>query len=244
MSKTFDVQSKNEADNHHSAPFNKKEFFVSIIEKKETYPWLLRKHYARTIPNIMFAFGLYKNHILKGVCCFGTPANNHNNQIGKYKMIELVRLCVDEGLPKNCLSFFVSKCLGCLKKPLAIISYADKGKNHNGYIYQATNWIYTGVGGGVDFYIDKEQNEIHSRIMSDYRLKMPNLSRREIAKKLEWRLEKGTFKHRYFYFLGDKNQIQEMKYELFEKYKQHPYPKGENKRYDSGKEIETQISLF
>ena len=29
--------------------------------------------------------------------------------------------------------------------PLIIVSYADKGQNHNGYIYQATNFLYTGA---------------------------------------------------------------------------------------------------
>jgi len=58
---------------------------------------------------------------------------------------ELNRLCVDEGLEKNVLSYFVSNCLKIIKDDLIIVSYADKQMNHNGYIYQATNWIYTGA---------------------------------------------------------------------------------------------------
>ena len=31
---------------------------VIQIQPKETYQWLLEKHYAKRIPQIMFAFGL------------------------------------------------------------------------------------------------------------------------------------------------------------------------------------------
>jgi hypothetical protein len=128
---------------------------------------------------------------------------------------------------------------------IALISYADAGKNHHGYIYQATNWIYTGLGGGVDFYRDETGKEIHSRIMSDLRKKTPEKNRDEIAKDLKWDKIKGTYKHRYFMFLGDKKDKAKMLLELEKKYKIEPYPKGDNIRYDSGKDIvQTQQTLF
>jgi hypothetical protein len=81
----------------------------------------------------MFSFGLYdQNYILHGVCCYGTSANNHNNQMGNFKQIELVRLVVNELLPKNTLSFFITQTFKQLKQPLSLISYADVGKNHHG----------------------------------------------------------------------------------------------------------------
>ena len=48
-------------------------------------------------------------------------------------------------LDKNCLSYFVSQCLKLLPQPMAVISYADPNVYHTGYIYQATNWYYTGT---------------------------------------------------------------------------------------------------
>ena len=159
-------------------------------------------------------------------------------------MIELVRLVLNEGLPKNTASFFITKTFKLLPTPLALISYADQGKNHAGYVYQATNWLYTGLGGGVDFYRDEKGKEIHSRIMSDYRLKYPNKTRAEIAVMLKWESVKGTFKHRYFYLLGTPEEKSTMKSILIEKYPLQPYPKSENKRYDSTYQPETQITLF
>ena len=49
-------------------------------------------------------------------------------------------------------------------------------------------------------------------------------------------------KHRYFYFIGNKRQIRDMK-RLFI-YKQEPYPKGDNIRYDASTKIYTQMVLF
>ena len=207
--------------------------------------WLLNKHYAHTLPSVISAFGLYDNEkILQGVCCYGTPANNHNNTLGSYRCIELVRLVVNENLPKNTLSFFVTQSFKFLEQPLVIISYADEGKNHHGYIYQATNWIYTGKGGGVDFYKDKTGKEIHSRIMSDYRLKWPEKSRQQIAKELGWEQIEGTYKHRYYYFLGNKKEKKLMMTFLLEKYKIEPYPKGDNVRYDASYKPLVNLKLF
>jgi hypothetical protein len=223
----------------------KKIFYVNIIQKSDYKEWLLYKHYAKTIPSVIYAFGLFNfDNILQGVCCYGTPANNHNNNLGKFKCIELVRLVVNDGLPKNTLSFFVTQTFTKLEKPLVLISYADQGKSHCGYIYQATNWIYTGLGGGVDFYRDVNGKEIHSRIMSDLRLKQPNKKRAEIAKELNWDLVEGTYKHRYFYFLGNKIEKKKMMQALLEKYEIKPYPKENNLRYDTSYEPVIQKRLL
>ncbi len=223
----------------------KEKYQVRSIDKEQTKEWLLYKHYAKTIPSIMYAFGLYDNSLkLHGVCCYGTPANNHNNELGDFKQIELVRLVKNENLEKNILSWFLSQTFNFLNKPLSLISYADAGKNHHGYIYQATNWIYTGLGGGVDFYIDEKQNEIHSRIMSDYRKKYPNMTREEISNMLNWRKEKGTYKHRYFYFLGNKRDKKQWMKQLTDKYKIEDYPKGNNINYDASYKTVQQGLLF
>jgi len=218
---------------------------VRRIENFQTKEWLLYKHYAHTIPNVMYSFGMFdEEDNLQGVCCYGTPANNHNNEMGQFKQIELVRLCVNDGLPKNTLSQFVSQTFKLLEGPLSIISYADAGKNHHGYIYQATNWIYTGLGGGVDFYIDENNREIHSRIMSDYRLKWPDKSRKQIAEELHWKSVEGTYKHRYFYFIGNKRDKKIWLKTLTEKYKPKEYPKGDNERYDSSYKPKQQKTLL
>ena len=86
-------------------------FKVKSIAKQQTHNWLLNKHYAHRIPPISYAFGLYDTkRILQGVSTFGTNLCSQVQGIaGEYKVIELNRLVVNENLPKNTLSFFVSQ---------------------------------------------------------------------------------------------------------------------------------------
>jgi len=48
---------------------------VLPINNFEVEPWLLEKHYAKRMPQIMFAFGLYNDDILVGVVTYGIPAS-------------------------------------------------------------------------------------------------------------------------------------------------------------------------
>jgi len=206
---------------------------VKSIDSFETHDWLLNKHYAKRIPSISYSFGLYIDNVLEGVCTFGKPASNplcigvcgeHNSAY----VYELNRLITNDDLPKNSLSFFISKCLRMLP-PLIIVSYADKGQNHNGYIYQATNFIYTGLSSKA---IDKKivGSDKHPRHNNIY------------EKKGEWEYVERTRKHRYIYFTGSKKQNKKWLKEL--NYKIQEYPKGENKNYDASYKPKTQIKLF
>ena len=48
-------------------------FKVRQIMSIECRDWFLKKHYAKRIPSITVAYGLYKNNLLEGVCSFGMP---------------------------------------------------------------------------------------------------------------------------------------------------------------------------
>ena len=49
---------------------------VDSIKSQETYDWLLHKHYAKRIPPISYAFGLFKDKELLGVCTYGNALLN------------------------------------------------------------------------------------------------------------------------------------------------------------------------
>ena len=222
------------------------DFVVKSIQSYETYDWLKHKHYARRIPPIEFAFGLFdKNNVLNGVITYGTPVSSTLREIldNQFKIYELNRLCVNDGLPKNTLSFFVAQSFKILPKPICLVSYADSSQNHHGYIYQATNWIYTGLSIPFKEWKIKGLEFMHHTTVHD-------LSRGQ-ENRLKWLKNKfgenlieveRPRKHRYFYFLGSKQDIKKMK-ELFP-YKSEPYPKGENKRYDSSHIPTVQTKLF
>ena len=210
----------------------KDKYQVKSIDTYLTKEWCLKKHYAHRIPSISFAFGLFRNNILVGVCTYGMPPNYQEMIAWKpYDLLELNRLVVDDNLEKNSLSFFVSKTITMLPIPKVLISYSDFRMGHHGYIYQATNWIYTGVGGeGQNIYIMKDGSERHQRHQD------------KIDLRLVEKIEKTTGKARYYFFNGNKKDKLKMKEML--RFEVLSYPKGENKRYDASYTPTLQTQLF
>lgn len=221
-------------------------YSVRSIDRAETIEWLLKKHYAKRIPPIEYAFGLFsKDNLLKGVATYSTPVSSvlrglFNNE---FKLMELNRLVINEGLEKNCLSFLVSSSLKMLPAPLVIISYADTSYGHHGYIYQATNFIYTGLSAKRTDWKIKGLEHLHGATIADMSRGKEN--RAEWMREKygdDFYLEDRPRKHRYFMFLGNKREIKRMQ-ELLP-YKIEPYPKGDNTRYDSSYKPTIQSTLF
>ncbi len=217
-------------------------FKVISIEKKETHEWFKKKHYAKRVPQLVSCFGLYdKNNLLQGVLSFGLPASRSLVKgafKGKYQddFLELNRLCVNNNLGKNVLSFFVSQSIKLLQKPKVLVSYADTSQGHTGYIYQATNWIYTGLSD-----THKEWRIYGSNIHSKNVCKQFTLQER-IENPDKFYFVERPRKHRYFYLNGNRNQKKDMKNNLA--YNILPNPKGDNKKYDCSYNPSIQRILF
>ena len=108
-------------------------------------------HYAKRMPSISYAFGLFENNSLVGVVTFGLPrhhefvtvfARKRKNHAKKF--LELNRLVLLNNR-KNEASRLVGKSLKLLPRPSVVISYADTSQSHVGYVYQATNFLYLGL---------------------------------------------------------------------------------------------------
>ena len=225
----------------------KDKYYVDRIRYEDCKDWLLYKHYAHRIPSISYAFGLFDNDkILQGVCTFGTPCRLMNDGICIFnnlqiRTLELNRLVIIENHEKNLLSYFVSQSLGLLPLPICIVSYSDIGYNHYGYIYQATNWIYTGITeqtGGYTYFFDDDWQHPRTTVA-----KFGTKKHKVIINLFpEIEFKKVSRKHRYFQFLGTKKEKKEMRKAL--KYPIQPYPKGQNKNYDASYQPDVQGKLF
>jgi|APSaa5957512622_1039677.scaffolds.fasta_scaffold10710_2 hypothetical protein len=214
----------------------KEKYQVKSTDKYKGKEWFLKKHYANRIPNSMYCFGLYENKFLIGICNFGIPANSSYGS----EFVELNRLVVNDGLEKNVLSFFVSSSLKLLPKPIKIVSYADSGMNHNGYIYQATNWIYTGMSSS-DTNWTKNGRTYHRKSLGD----KYGQSGQEFLLSKGYGMKKEFPKHRYFYVIGNnKKETEKLKTEIIKRFGHEEYPKGQNKRYDSSYNPTIQTELF
>lgn len=234
--------------------FNRKDWKIERIDTKETAEWMLFKHYARRKAPVVYAFGLFdKDHKLQGICTFGMPCVQMNN--GKcifysyrVRTLELNRLCVNDNLGKNVLSFFVSWCIKLIPdRPLCLVSFADPSNGHQGYIYQATNWLYTGksqIGGKNKKYIFEGRN-YHGKTVTE-KWVTEKFGSYDKDKTLPQNCESfgmivenfGT-KHRYIMFLGTEKEKKDMYYDCV--YTFMDYPKGENTRYDSSYEVKHEI---
>ena len=199
---------------------------VKCIDYQDCKEWFLKKHYAKRMPSVSYCFGLFDGIELIGVCSVGKPASPSlcvgvcgENQ--SQFVYELNRLIIKDGLPKNTLSWFVSQCLKKLPE-MILISYADSKQGHNGYIYQATNFLYTGA--------TKERTDIGTENGSHSRHYKIGDRERKFR----------SSKHRYIYFIGKmkKDWLSKLNYPI------QPYPKGENQRYDASYQPIIQTKLL
>jgi len=202
---------------------------IIYLEYKQAVDFLLPKHYSGRVPPISHAFGWMIDGELVAVCTFGKPASNSlcKGICGiEYsdKVYELNRLCRVESLEHQ-LSSFVGACLRRLRQhDYIIVSYADTEMNHNGYIYQATNWIYTGA--------TKQRTDKYTK---------GNKHSRHYDNDNQNGLRKvRSSKHRYIYFATHDKRIKE-EYLNSLNYPIKPYPKGENKKYKLGEYLKPNI---
>jgi hypothetical protein len=196
--------------------------------------FVLGKHYAKRMPQIQYAYSLLDSNTndIMGVVTFGNSPNNNLNKLGEYNMLELNRLCIKVQI-KNLASFFLGRVFELLPKPLVLVSYADSSWDHHGYVYQATNWIYTGISKGDKEYIINGKKYHRKNAFNEFGTGSELFLREKFQGGLE--VIKQGDKYRYFYLLGNKTDKKKMKAELLKRYSILSYPKGENRTYEMEK---------
>lgn len=206
--------------------------YVVKTDKKTCDAFVLAKHYSHRSTMFWVGFALVEDGKIQGVCVFGQPSPTINRCAFKdrnFRLYELARLVV-QTKTKNASSFLVSTALKMLEpKPCAVISYADSEQGHCGFIYQATNWIYTGAPIGHEKLYIVDGKRVHAMSLYDKGITDPS----RWAKENNIQVVKPHPKHRYFYFVGSKHQKAKMRASLV--YPVVPeYPKQDPSRYDDG----------
>lgn len=194
--------------------------YVQKITRGDAKPFIMGIHYARRMPSITHAFGLFEGGVLIGVVTYGIPASpapckgiaGEKNRKNVYELNRLVMLPEYNG--KNYASILVGRSLKMMPHRSFIISYADSGWGHVGYIYQATNWLYTGkTVARTDIFCGDGKHGRHCE-----------------GKDRNQRMTRSS-KYRYVYLVGDRRERREMRSEL--KWPViNEYPKGESHHYD------------
>jgi hypothetical protein len=202
---------------------------VEPIPPKDAYPMLLNVHYARRVPSISYAWGLFTPEgLLEGVVTYGTPSSAplRRGLCGdewKNNVLELNRLCLLHN-PKNAASFLVATSLKQLPRPRIVVSFADISQGHTGYVYQATNFFYCGLSAKRTDWKIKGREHLHGQTVADEfrgRAHRADLMREKYGD--DFYLAPRARKHRYVYFTGDRGEKKTLGRAL--KYPVLPYPK-------------------
>jgi len=202
-------------------------FVVTTIAKSLAQDLSIRNHYLHRKAPCSYAFGVFDcGEVvcrLVGIALYGVPASR-NLQVGicgadeANNVIELTRLWVEDGLPKNLESFVISQSLKKVKKDI-VVSFADPSVNHVGYVYQASNWVYTGLS--TRHVLWKLPGEIgHDRHQYD---KYGGVNRTKEALGNQMLATERPRKHRYVYFNCSKARRKVLLKKL--RYQIRPYPK-------------------
>lgn len=149
--------------------------------------------------------GVICDERLKGVLTMGVgPANIHKMVDGANPSdcLTLTRLWLSDDLPWNSESHVLGVVLRYLRRETSvkfIVSYADPSADHVGTIYQASNWLYTGVSLAMPLLDLGDGKARHSRSLAhEYgthslkHFKAHGINIRRIPQ---------AAKHRYVYFL-------------------------------------------
>ena len=163
-------------------------------------------HYLHSLPGgTQLTFGVFLDNRLMGAVTLGAgPAYAHSLVEGASRRdcLTLTRLWLSDELPANSESRTISIVIRLLRKHTDLkflLSYADPAHEHLGTIYQATNWLYTGLSSAMPLYDLGNGITRHSRsvaqIFGTHSVKFLSQEGREVK-----RIPQPA-KHRYIYFL-------------------------------------------
>jgi hypothetical protein len=200
-----------------------REWTVERIPNAMAQEVVVAHHYLHRKAPCSAAFGLFDLlGTLRGVVMYGTPSSSSlrsgiAGQDEAFNVIELTRLWIDDDAPKNSESYLIGNSIKQCGKEI-VVSFADSSQNHLGTVYQATNWLYTGLSAKrTDWTV--EGIDKHGHTWAD---KYTANQMRELFGD-RFHLVPRSRKHRYVYL----NAKGKRRRELFSKlnYKQQPYPK-------------------
>ena len=178
---------------------------ISQIDAKEI---LIPNHYLHSFPGgTRLSFGVYLDTRLMGALTFGVgPYLGYKlvKDASPNDVVTLTRLWLSDDLPKNSESRVLGIVLRSLRKDTSlkfVLAYSDPVAGHVGTIYQATNWLYTGLSSATPLYDIGDGIPRHSRSLA-HQLgshSIHYLTSQGIAVKTVSQIAK----HRYIYFLDD-----------------------------------------
>lgn len=161
-------------------------------------------HYSHTMPRSkLFKLGVWENGGFVGSIIFGVGATADlvkSYNLKRFEGCELVRVALTRH--QSTVTEILSISIRILKKNnpklRLIVSFADPEQGHDGTIYQAGNWIYTGMTQESDEYLVNGKRW-HGRALRHE--KPDGMTTKEYLKLVDpnHKVIKGSSKYRYLY---------------------------------------------
>lgn len=143
--------------------FEPARYTVHHIDEITARTFVQRHHYAGTWPAAIHRLGLFDGDVLVGVAVYASPVQakvltNMFPELEPYRQsVELSRFVLEDAVPGNAESWFIARCHRMLLDlgVRGVVSFSDPVprrlpsgvlfKGHIGFIYQASNAVYTGT---------------------------------------------------------------------------------------------------
>jgi len=204
----------------------REQYDIEKISYEVAMDVIVANHYLHRKCPVSQAFGLVdkRDRRVVGVVTYGvSPSSTLLKGIcgpeEMYNVYELNRLWVEDSVPKNGESYLVGNTMKLLDREI-IVSFADTSQGHVGYIYQASNFIYTGLSAKFkDPKVKGRENQHHATYAN-------GLTNQQVIDKFGaenvYFVERPR-KHRYIFFNCSKTRRKELLKKL--RYKVIEYPK-------------------
>lgn len=204
-----------------------RDMVVAPASTADVREFVERYHYTASAPNntSLWRWGLWNGAVLHGVVSYNIPTRAVCASVFGVEQVHRVwhmhRLAMSDDSPRNSESRLIAGSLRYIEREFpdtwAVITYAATDAGHIGYVYQATNALYIGVGGDSTYFVDaaggRHSTYIRGAHVNDER-----------AAARGWTKHRGGIKHRYVYILGSKTQRRQRRALL--RYPVLPYPKA------------------
>jgi hypothetical protein len=183
-----------------------------------------RYHYTDTGGSRLWRWGLWSGATLHGIVSYNLPTRDvceamFGEEGGHDHVWHMGRLALADRSPLNAESRLIGGSLREIRRLFpdvwGIVTYAATEVGHLGYVYQATNALYTGLAGDPWYFVDARGGR-HSTYLSGH----VDVERGE---SLGWTRHRGGGKHRYVYLLGSRTQLRQRRALL--RFPVLPYPK-------------------
>lgn len=219
-----------------------KKIICKKVDNKFAKEFMCLNHYSHSCNLAVISYAFYENENLVCMVVYGRPsARNLSNSIWEggndYNTLELIRLFSFDWCPNNIESYCISQSIKHLKRDLKevkiLVSYADSSAGHVGYIYQASNWMFIGIGAiEKKIFIDNIRQHRRS-LYGKHKTSSIEVLRKIYGERLKVSEDRFT-KNKYIYIVAQskaEKKIIESKLKVVSL----PYPKGDIKYYSNEK---------